>query len=378
MDLSVKLQVKRGNWCANYDFDVQGANTVGIIGRSGSGKSTLLRLLTGLDAKTKALNSPGSHGPAETRGTIQFNNQLWQTGQNQQATEQRNIALVQQNYLLFPHMTIAQNLQLVQKRSPLSAIEQTDLIGDIGAINWLDKKPAQLSGGQQQRVALLRALLQKPALLLMDEPFSALDFKTRRELLLLLNDYQEKYQVPALYVSHHLDEIAALADHCLLVADGKITLNAPTHKALTSPKMASAVTPDHVGSVIALQAKHWHNSDKMMQLQLRGTEDNSNQTLWAPIDRNLIYRTLYMQIPANSVILSHNAITDSSLQNCLAATVSQVIADQTMVQIILDVSGHQILAHISIRSQNKLQFRPGAKVYCHIKSMSMLNANSEI
>ena len=364
MLLKIDISVSRSNWQARYTCEISGARVVGVIGRSGSGKSTLLRQLAGLDV--------------DGQGDVQINSTLWQSQTIHVPTAHRNVAMVQQDYLLFPHLSVQQNLALVQKQSALPIADQNQIIDNMGIASWLSLKPGQLSGGQQQRVALVSAMLQKPRLLLLDEPLSALDFKTRSQVLQQLKNYLDQYQVPAIYVSHHLDEISSIADHCLLIQSAEIVLSAPTHEVLDHPKLEQSVSAEQFGSVLPIQAVKFDHDDHIMQCQIIPLADPETsgtiegQTIWAPIDAILENSQLHMQLPAKNIVLAHKPIEGSSFQNCLSGKIVRLVQEFDHVLVIVRVDGHDLKVIVSKRAQRQLELSEQQLVYCHTKSVSLL------
>lgn len=182
-DLQVKLQAERGSITV-------------IHGPSGAGKTTLLKIIAGLASADSS--------------KIIIGGQTWQdtaTGINL-SPQQRKAGFVFQNYALFPNMTVRQHLEYATD----DAAWINELL-KIGALNSLaDRKPDYLSGGQQQRLAILRAMANKPELLLMDEPFSALDAKTKAGLLADLKVIWAKMQTTVIIVSHHPQELTAITN----------------------------------------------------------------------------------------------------------------------------------------------------------------------
>jgi len=365
MKLKIDLTVEKSNWHAHYQCNLDTAHVVGVVGRSGSGKSTLLRLLAGLD----------HHG----QGDLQVNAEVWQSELTKRPTEQRQVAMVQQDYLLFPHLNVRQNLELVQKNSTLSVKEQFEIIDNMGIVSWLDLKPDQLSGGQQQRVALASAMLKKPTLLLLDEPLSALDFKTRHQVLAQLKRYLEQFKVPAIYVSHHLDEISSIADHCMLIQNSKIVLCAPTHEVLDHPKLEQSVSAEQFGSVLPIRAVKFDHSDQIMECQInplsdvKDTEQGQGQTIWVPIDSTQEHSQFHMQIPAKNIILAREPIKDSSLQNCLYGEIIRLTEESDQVLVIVRIDGHDLKVIVSRRAQRQLGLSEQQMIYCHTKSVSLLS-----
>jgi len=209
--LTVKLQQ-----LSPIPLDVEmGCNkgeVLALVGPSGAGKSTVLRCIAGL------------HMPES--GMIVSNNQTWFSSQEniKQTPQQRRVGMVFQSYALFPHLTVADNIRLALNKQ-LTANEKNDKIDyhleQVNLKGLAHRYPYQLSGGQQQRVALARALARSPDVLLLDEPFSAVDKVTRRKLYMELNTLRRKLEMPIILVTHDLDEAAMLADTICVIHEGK-------------------------------------------------------------------------------------------------------------------------------------------------------------
>lgn len=191
MDLNVALSIKE------HEF-------VALTGQSGSGKTTLLRILAGLE---------------KSEGTIEVNGELWQKKKMLLPPQKRGIGFVFQDYALFPNMSVEQNLLYVHKDKVLAKhlLEMTDLY------RLKNRLPATLSGGQKQRVSLCRALMNRPKLLLMDEPLSALDPAMRTKLQHDILQLHKEFGTTTIMVSHDPSEIYRLADRVILLDQGKIT-----------------------------------------------------------------------------------------------------------------------------------------------------------
>lgn len=358
MRLTLDIPVKKNHWEAHYQCQINNANVIGVIGRSGSGKTTLLRMLAGLDTLE--------------RGYISLNEHTWLENGKSIKPAKRNIAYVTQNNLLFPHFSIAKNLQLAAKKSRLSESEQHALLDEMGISGWLTKKPQQLSGGQKQRVALAQAMLQTPQLLLLDEPLSALDSLSRNTLIHILKGYQKRHGIPMIYVSHHNDEIVALADHCIVIEKGRIVASNTKENIFSDLNTQQNLAKEDQTSVLPLKACQWHNEDKMMQLNVLSKEQSpSTQMLWVPMAKALKGQEVYLQISAQDIILSRQALAQSSLQNILSAQVQAVEVKHAECVISLLVEGHNLVSIISLRAQRELKFVQGDSVYAHVKSMCL-------
>ncbi len=191
MDLDVAFSIKK------HEF-------VALTGQSGSGKTTLLRILAGLE---------------KSQGTIEVNGELWQGRKILLPPQKRGIGFVFQDYALFPNMSVEHNLLYVSRDKVLAKhlLEMTDLY------ELKDRLPTTLSGGQKQRVSLCRALMNRPKLLLMDEPLSALDPAMRTKLQHDILQLHKEFGTTTIMVSHDPSEIYRLADRVILLDQGKIT-----------------------------------------------------------------------------------------------------------------------------------------------------------
>ena len=185
---------------------------VALLGPSGSGKTTLLRIIAGLEIADSGRILFG--GEDVTRAAVQ----------------DRGIGFVFQQYALFRHMTVAQNiafgLTVLPRRERPSRTAIAERVAELLALVQLPdlghRYPAQLSGGQRQRVALARALARNPRILLLDEPFGALDAKVRRELRTALREIHDRVGLTSIFVTHDREEAFALADKVAILSDGRI------------------------------------------------------------------------------------------------------------------------------------------------------------
>jgi sulfate transport system ATP-binding protein len=193
-------------------LEIGGGEFVALLGPSGSGKTTLLRILAGLEVPESGRVFFGDRDVTATPAS------------------KRGIGFVFQHYALFGHMTVAQNiafgLSVMPRRQRPSASEIKRRVEHLLALVQLpgldSRYPNQLSGGQRQRVALARALAREPEILLLDEPFGALDAKVRRELRGALRAIHEELGVTSVFVTHDQEEAFALADRVAILNAGRI------------------------------------------------------------------------------------------------------------------------------------------------------------
>ena len=182
----------------NISLIVNKAEKVSVLGPSGSGKSTLLRLIAGLE-------KPYS-------GTITIQGKIVSDQDHMVAPEKRNVGLVVQNKALFPHLTVEKNIGFGIRKNQ----EKTKIIADLLSLFKIEhlsnKYPHEISGGEQQRTAIARSMAPGPELLMLDEPFSALDRELKEELYVELNHIFNERQQTIILVTHDLDEAKVLSD----------------------------------------------------------------------------------------------------------------------------------------------------------------------
>jgi sulfate transport system ATP-binding protein len=179
-----------------------------LLGPSGGGKSTLLRVIAGLeDADTGSVTIEGTDATA-------------------MPVQKRNVGFVFQHYAAFKHLSVRRNIAfgLEIRKRPKAEIEAKvdELLELVHLTAWADRKPAQLSGGQRQRMALARALAIEPSVLLLDEPFGALDAKVRKELRDWLRRLHDEVHVTTVFVTHDQEEALEVADQIVVINDGRI------------------------------------------------------------------------------------------------------------------------------------------------------------
>ena len=209
-------------------LDCAPGELLAIIGPSGAGKSTTLRAIAGL------------HHPAS--GSVICDGEAWLDTNRalDLPAHRRRVGLVFQDYALFPHMTALGNVMAAMGHLPAAerAPRAAALLARVHLAGLEERRPAELSGGQQQRVAVARALARDPAVLLLDEPFSAVDRATRRRLQVELANLRQGLAIPIILVTHDLDEAASLADRMVLMHRGRGLQTAPPAEMLARPASA--------------------------------------------------------------------------------------------------------------------------------------------
>lgn len=209
IDIHKRLLSNTGDFNLNISCSIKEGQFVSIFGPSGAGKTTILRLIAGLTLQDS--------------GSISVNKTTWfdSTNKINLNPQKRKVGFVFQDYTLFPNMTVRENLEFALKKGQ-SQDDINELIETIELTNLQDRKPETLSGGQKQRVALARALVQKPSILLLDEPLSALDSEMRNKLQDYILKVHKKYKLTTFLVSHDISEVFKLSDYVIKLENGSI------------------------------------------------------------------------------------------------------------------------------------------------------------
>lgn len=355
----VRLKRVYADFGLDVDLNLPGRGVTALYGHSGSGKTTCLRCIAGLER-------------AE-HGFVQINDEVWQDSDNGifVPPHKRALGYVFQEASLFPHLSVLANLQfglkrIVRSQRRVDMAQATELLG-IGHL--LERHPQHLSGGERQRVGIARALLTSPKLLLMDEPLAALDSRRKSEILPYLQRLHDELDIPVLYVSHAQDEVARLADHLVLLSEGKALASGPIGETLARLDLPMAMGDD-AGVIIEGQVSAYDADYQLLSLQLPATEMSIRVT-HAPI---ALGQPLRCKVHARDISLSLQNSEFSSILNRLPVTVvSEQSADNAAhVLIRLDAGGTPLVARITRYSRDQLGVHPGQHLWAQIKAVAVL------
>ncbi|MGB3293204.1 MAG: sulfate/molybdate ABC transporter ATP-binding protein, partial [Phormidesmis sp.] len=257
--LEVNIRKQLPEFCLSVNFVTDNQRPLGILGASGAGKSLILRCIAGIE-------TPDT-GRIVLNGRVLFDSRQ---GINVPSCD-RKVGILFQNYALFPHLTVFDNVAFGQ-RQQLSSLPPNQLAAavaqQLAAVQLeplCQRYPSELSGGQQQRVALARALASQPEVLLLDEPFSALDTHLRSQIEQQLITRLQNYPGITLLVTHNLEEAYRVCHHLLVVDSGNLVAHAPKHQIFEQPRTvptAKLTGCKNFSSAIALgpqqvKALHW-------------------------------------------------------------------------------------------------------------------------
>lgn len=345
--------LKRGDFVLDVDLKLPGRGVSAVFGPSGCGKTSLLRAIAGLE-------------PAAA-GYLRLGEQVWQEGSYSLPTYKRPLGYVFQEASLFEHLNVKRNLEYGLRRIPSAerriSLELAIALLDIEPL--LKRSVLNLSGGERQRVAIARALAVSPQILLMDEPLAALDQERKREILPYLETLHQALDIPILYVSHSLDEVAQLADHLVLLEQGKVLGSGPIAEVMTRPDLPLLHSPE-AEAVVSAQVESRDEDYGLTYLSFPGGWFTLAGSALKPGQR------VRLRIAARDVSVSLAEHRDSSILNNFPVILEQILPEnKTQVTLRLLAGGVPLLARITRKSAVELKLRPGQALQAHIKSVAL-------
>lgn len=348
--LVLSFGLSRGDFDLGVDEALILDGITAVFGPSGSGKTSLLRAIAGLE-------TPNA-------GSIRFGDQVWfDAGERVNVKpHRRGVGYVFQDARLFDDMTVRGNLAFADKRSGAAGMDEVVEATGIGGL--LDRSVASLSGGESRRVALARALLSRPKLLLLDEPLTGLDRAARRSLLPYLKTLPQRFGIPALFVSHDVEEVAALADHILVLNAGRVVAHGRMQDVMGRLDLAPLMQVGRHGAVIeAAVAKH-DEAAGVTQLELAG------ERLSLPLDVALKPdERVRLFIDASDVSLALARPEGISIRNVLKAEIVGMSGDGPVL-VELQISDAVLRSEVTRAAVQDLGLAVGQQVYALIKTMS--------
>jgi molybdate transport system ATP-binding protein len=349
LKLVFDLQFPRFAIAVDQDINLHGVT--GIFGDSGSGKSTILRIIAGLEKS--AIGEVSFDGKKKQNCTEKIFIK----------PEKRHNGLIFQDSRLFPHLSILENLNFAIKRSKTKRLVLEEILMLTELTSMQHQAVATLSGGEQQRVALARALLAEPKLLLLDEPFSALDKSNKAVMLNILKNVQEKLKIPMLYVSHSLTELQFIADQLIVVAQGKIKQVAPIHQAIHTLNNQGMTNPQT--SLSAEIIEH------LPQYGLTRLALTDQQNVYLPLQQtqqNNLGQIIRCFIFAKDISISLHRPEQSSIVNHLAANIIKINQEESSALLELDCDGVIFFSLISRWSVSRLNLTLNMPVFIQFKA----------
>ncbi len=357
MSIHLQLDLARADFEVSVDVQLPAHGISVIYGPSGCGKTTLLRCVAGLEPSA--------------RGRVQVDHEVWQDDAHgvRLPTHQRAVGYVFQEASLFDHLDVAGNLAygLQRSRNHVSdpVLQQAIELSGVGHV--LKRRSHELSGGERQRVAIARALVTQPRLLLLDEPLAALDHARKQDVLPWLEKLRDDLNIPMLYVTHAVDEVARLADTLVVMHAGRIQANGPVAEVLTQADLPVVVGEDAgallTGVVLCIDTP-WH----LAQVGFAGG------ALWVRDSSLAVGQTVRLRVLARDVSVTLAAATDTSIQNHLPCVVDAITPDAHPSQTLLRLrcGDTVLLSRVTARGVHALGLHLGMAAWAQVKSVALV------
>lgn len=351
---------QRPGFTLDVDLQLPAKGVTALFGHSGSGKTSCLRCFAGLEHPDQ--------------GWLRIDGQTWQDSRERifRPAHKRPMGYVFQEASLFEHLNVRRNLEYGWRRIATASrrIRLEQAVELLGIEHLLARMPDKLSGGERQRVGIARALLTSPRLLLMDEPLAALDGKRKAEILPYLERLHGELDIPVLYVSHAPDEVARLADHLVVLEQGKVVASGAIAPTLARLELES-LFGEQAGVVVDTRVEQYDRDYRLATVQMPGS---GLRLYLAGVERPL-GSALRVKITARDVSLSLQAPQDSSILNRLPARVVEIREADNPAHVLvrLDASGVALMARITRYSHDQLQLHPGQALWAQVKSVALLS-----
>ncbi|TBE94483.1 molybdenum ABC transporter ATP-binding protein [Rhizobium leguminosarum] len=353
MTLIVEAKQRLGAFSLDAAFTSERGVTA-LFGRSGSGKTSMIRIIAGLARPDEGRVVLDGEPLTETATGIFV------------PKHRRRFGYVFQEARLFPHLSIRANLSYGRWFAARPAHgESFDHIVDLlGIETLLERSPAKLSGGEKQRVAIGRALLSAPRLLLMDEPLAALDDARKAEILPYLQRLRDETDIPIVYVSHSIAEVARLANQVVVMRDGKVEATGPAIDILSRPSAASERR--EAGALLEGTVESFDALHRLSTIALKSCQLHIPGAALAP------GKSVRIRIPSRDVMLATARPEGLSALNILEARIEAMSSTEDgTVEIRLDCGGDIILSRITTLSCERLDLRLGRAVFAVIKTVAL-------
>lgn len=354
MSLLVDVSFRQGSFALQAGFETAGRLTA-LFGASGSGKTTLVNLIGGI------LKPDGGRIVADGRVLVDRSQNVFLPA------HRRRIGYVFQDARLFPHLTVRQNLRYGRFFAPRAErwAEEGAVLDLLGIAHLLDRRPAGLSGGEKSRVAIGRALMASPRLLLMDEPLASLDERRKNEILPYMERLRDELNVPIVYVSHSVAEVARLATDVVVLDGGRVTAAGPAASVL---ERLDLLPPDERREGGALIEARYVGPADAYGLGLFRSRGGEWRLASGPLASGLAVR---LRVRARDVMIAVEKPSGLSANNILAGRVIEVEhAAGPEARVTLDCGGDRLVALVTRCSVEALGIRPGRGAFAVVKSAS--------
>ncbi len=348
-----------GKFTLDTAFEVPARGVTALFGPSGCGKTTVLRCIAGL-IRVKD-------------GYFNIDGEIWQDrNRTFLPTYRRPLGYVFQEASLFPHISVRRNLLFGAPPKPPTdrpAINFDEVVDLLGVRALLDRSPGNLSGGERQRVGIGRALMTQPKLLLMDEPLSALDRKTKGEILPFIEKLRDHFSLPIFYITHDLTEVERLADTVILLENGHIVASGPLADLQSDPSLPLAMGR---GAAVTLEAtvEAYDAGYGLVTVGVRGGR------FVEPAASATVGERRRVRVIASDVSLAHEPPGETSILNIGRGRIVQakpVDANEIVAVVALgaDGAGARLLSRLTRKAWDQLGLADGAPIYVQVKAVAL-------
>lgn len=329
----------------NINLQIKHGEFLTLLGPSGCGKTTILRMISGFEEQTEG--------------------QLYIDGQDATdlRADERNVHTVFQSYALFPHMTVFENVAFGLRCQKIAETEiqerVTEALNIVKLADFAKRKPAQLSGGQQQRVAIARAIVNRPLVLLLDEPLSSLDYRLRKSMQLELKQLQRKLGITFIFVTHDQEEALSMSDRVVVLHDGEIQQIGTPRQVYEKP--SNLVVAQFIGEVNIFPTTVLGYENNQITVKIEGEKHQYKSTKpYAINDKvNILLR------PEDIRVYDTKEVTDTA--EMFSGTVEEVIYKGTTVDLMVRLDSGKVLRAMEFfdEDDDSLVYTIGEKVWVH-------------
>lgn len=353
--VNMHFVVERPDFALDVDLSIPARGITGVFGRSGAGKTTLLRSIAGLES------------PQHGRLVVDGDTWLDTNGNISKPVRERAVAYVFQEPRLFGHLDVRGNIDYGRRRAGRRAhgVDVEQIVRMLAIGHLLERRTSEISGGEAQRVAIARALMTAPTLVLMDEPLSSIDEDRKDEILPFLERLHAELSVPAVYVSHNVDEISRLCDHLVVIDRGRVIASGELQAVLTGMELP-VLSGREACSVIDAKVARVDAGYELTSVSFQGGELMLPGLLGEP------GQAIRARIRASDISLCTEMPRQTSILNVLPARVDNISPeDGPTVLLRLALGDDRLLARITRRSLSTLDLKEGDEVFAQIKSVTV-------
>ncbi len=337
-NLSVDLKLFK---LKNISFAINKGDYLSIIGPTGAGKTILLESILGVYKNIQ--------GAIFLKGKDITHTPL----------EKRNIGIIYQDYALFPHLTVMKNIGYSIKNKDSNRI--FEISRHLNISHLLDRYPDTLSGGEKQRVAMARALIIRPELLLMDEPFSALDYTTKSEIRKLIGEIAKKFNITIIHITHDFDDVWSLANKVAIIKSGNLLQFGSLEEIMFKPKnhFIAKFTDTNLFEGVVI--------NKASDL----TFINADGFILSSIDNAQIGEKVKVAVRPENIVIFKKKPVDQSARNVITAYYEDYFVEKNIYHIILKINNKKIKAFLTKNAFEEFNFEKERKVFLIIKATTV-------